>query len=171
MAGKSKAKAAPVEQEEDNSPMSTEIVTVAQPTALEAFGDPKKLEKMKADIGRALAEVVPANLDMAKPADRKTLKSIAAKIPKLKTKMDAWGSESVEDLRAQISSVDAARKDLREFLDEKRTEIRKPLTEWEDAEEARLTKIKEELERIRVLGQVAFGASVADISAKVPMRR
>jgi hypothetical protein len=167
MAGKSKAKAAPVEQEEDNSPMSTEIVTVAQPTALEAFGDPKKLEKMKADIGRALAEVVPVNLDMAKPADRKTLKSIAAKIPKLKTKMDAWGSESVEDLRAQITSVDAARKDLREFLDEKRTEIRKPLTEWEEAEEARKTAINDELERIRGLGRIAFGATSADIQVKL----
>lgn len=66
---------------------------------------------------------------------RKKTASLAAKVSKVKTKMDAIGKELVSDWKSQAKIVDANRKKLRDACDELRDEARKPLTDWE-AEEA-----------------------------------
>jgi hypothetical protein len=80
------------------------------------------------------------NLDTV--GGRKKTASLAAKVSKVKTTVDAIGKEMVSEWKSKAKVVDANRKKLRDACDELRDEARKPLTDWE-AEEARIKAEKE----------------------------
>ncbi|XKM12697.1 hypothetical protein RCS94_06620 [Orbaceae bacterium ac157xtp] len=91
---------------------------------------------------------------------RKELKKIGTEINKVIEHIDGHGKEIVDDLKAKPKKIDAGRKLIRDQLADLRTEIIKPLTDYE-AEQKRIkeeaqAKIEavrkaeqEELERLR----------------------
>lgn len=91
------------------------------------------------------------NSDMSVKKNQAAVRSLAAAIPRRKTQLDNWGKELVEPLKAQAKKVDAVRKLIREELDSLRDDVRKPLTEWENAEKARIASHQEMIERIGAL--------------------
>lgn len=76
--------------------------------------------------------------DLTTEKGRKEIASMAFKVAKTKTAIDAAGKLLNEEARAQINKVDAARRDIREKLDALKDEVRKPLTDWEAREEERV---------------------------------
>ena len=75
---------------------------------------------------------------------RKEIVSLAYKIARSKTIIDDIGKNLVSDWKKKAGEVDETRKRSRDFLDSLKDKIRKPVTEYEDAE-----KRKEEEERTR----------------------
>ena len=73
-----------------------------------------------------------------------------------KTFIDKHGKELVAELKAVPAKIDAGRKVLRDTLDAIKDEVRKPLTEWENAEDERIERIEQSIQAMR--------DAVADIS-------
>lgn len=146
----------------------TELVDIEKQTALVAFSDEVAFNKMIADIKKAVKAVQPdEGYDMSKKADRKALASLAAKIPKVKTKIDAWGAAEVEQKRKEVAAIDAVRKKFKDQLDELKDEVRKPLTDWEAAEESRIEGIKTRMELVKEIGKIGFGETSAQIQERM----
>lgn len=107
--------------------------------------------------------VKPFVSDISTEKGRKEIASICYKIKRSKTYLDNMGKEYVAELKKQPKIVDAERKRVREFLENLEEETRKPLTEWEQAEEKRKDGIMERINNINpfLLGHVI---SVGDYS-------
>ena len=81
--------------------------------------------------------------------DRKAIASLAYKIAKTKTGIDAAGKLLVDDIKATAKVIDVQRKKSRDFLDALKVEVRSPLTEWEDREKARESALLDRLDALR----------------------
>nr|MDA3887260.1 hypothetical protein [Allgaiera sp.] len=100
-------------------------------------------------IARIRAEVMSHAPDLTTDKGRKAIASLAYKVSTSKTALDNAGKTLTDDAKKQIGIVDAARKKIRDELDALRDEVRKPLSEWEAAEDRRQAHIKATLEAFR----------------------
>jgi hypothetical protein len=107
-----------------------------EPGALFAPGG---LETILVRIETEARALVP---DIATVKGRAAVASLAAKVAKAKTYLDGIGKDFTADLKRQTSAVDAERKAMRDRLDALKAEVRKPLDEWEQAEEDRVSVIR-----------------------------
>jgi hypothetical protein len=103
------------------------------------------LDPLIAEIEARVRAHVP---DVSTAAGRKAIASLAHTVARSKTALDDAGKRLNEDARAQINAVDAARRKLRDRLDALKDEARKPLDEWEAAEDARVEALKARLDRL-----------------------
>lgn len=92
--------------------------------------------------------------DLTTEKGRKEIASMAFKVAKTKTAIDAAGKLLNEEARAKINIVDAARRDIREKLDALKDEVRRPLTEWEAREEQRVIACNGVIDRFIAAGKV-----------------
>ncbi len=77
-------------------------------------------------------------LDMQKKKDRDILRSFSAQIPRSKAFVDDKRKIYVKDKKAELKIIDSECKIFRDEMDLKKAVTRKPLTDWEDAEKARI---------------------------------
>ncbi len=123
------------------------LITYEETTALAAFSSDDGLDPY---IKQAEDIVSGFDHDLSTAAGRKRTASLAAKVAKLKVKLDDLGKDLVADWKTKAKAVDKNRKYMRDSLDELKIEARKPLTEWED-EQAKIEAdklAKEEAEKL-----------------------
>lgn len=144
--------------------MSDELIAIGREDALKAFTDEAAFEAMFASI-KALADDVKPDLETAK--GRKEHKSFCFKIRKTKARIDDVRTELTEDMRKQIASINGRGKDMVDRLEDLHNEVRKPLTEWEEAEKLRVENIRKAIEDARALGQVKFGETSLQIQERI----
>lgn len=118
--------------------MSNELIEIQETTVLEAFSTDNGLDQV---INQARELVATFDHDLSTAAGRKRTASLAAKVAKLKTRLDGLGKSLTEDWAKKKKAVDANRKAMRDSLDELKAEARKPLDEWE-AEQAEIERKK-----------------------------
>ena len=131
--------------------MQSELIPIESPqekTSLQIFTG--GLDAVLADIATQ-AKSVP--LDVTTEKGRKEIASVAHKVSKSKVALDEQGKALVEGVKKQVAVIDSERKRAREFLDNLRDEIRKPLTEFEEREEARLEGHRQAIDDIEALTQ------------------
>jgi colicin import membrane protein len=119
--------------------VETALVEIPRETALQVFTTPSAIDpylaKIRDEIDRFTA-------DVSTKKGRDQIASIAYKVAKCKTYLDGVGKE-LNDVQKEIpKKIDATRKFVRDTLDAWKDEVRRPLTEWEQAEEARVASIK-----------------------------
>lgn len=128
-------------------------------------------DQMDALIGRIEAEVRSHAPDVTTAKGRKAIASLAYKVAQSKTALDEAGKALNEAARQQINAVDAERRKVRDRLDALRDEARAPLTAWEKAEEERVQRIKDRLEKVRtahtMLPEGATAEQIAALLARV----
>lgn len=103
--------------------------------------------------------------DLKTRKGRERIASLAAKVSKSKTAVEKPGRDYLRRLKEMPKVVEA---ELREFvakMDALRDETRRPLTEWEAAEDARIDKHNDRLELIRAMPLNLAGKSASDIQA------
>ena len=128
--------------------MSTEaIIEVERDSALAAFEKEGGLDFV---VQAAQSRVREFEHDMSTATNRKKTASLAAKVARLKTSMDAMGKELVSEWKEKSKKVDGNRKALRDALDELKAEARKPLDEWEAEESKKAEELEKKLDRLRV---------------------
>ena len=115
-------------------------------TALQVYSTPQGLDPYLAKIKEELDAFVP---DVSTKKGRDAIASIAYKVAKGKTALDNIGKDLVAELKDVPRKIDAERKRMRDLLDQWKDEVRKPLTEWEQAEEARVQKHRDALAWIK----------------------
>lgn len=101
------------------------------PLATELF-NPATLTAVLDAIAAKVAEHVP---DVTTERGRKEIASLAARVSRSKTAIDAKGKAMVEDWKRQAAAVDKERRRARDTLDALRDACRLPLTRWEEEQE------------------------------------
>ncbi|NAR86442.1 hypothetical protein [Acinetobacter haemolyticus] len=97
-------------------------------------------------IAEQARSVVP---DLSTDKGRKAIASMARKVASTKTAFDAHGKELKEQYTVITNKIDADRKLFRDACDALRDEIRKPLTDWEQAEKDRVAKHQNAIQEIK----------------------
>lgn len=123
-----------------------EIVAVEQPEIIEAFkveGGTKALFDRVSENARSVV------FDMGVKKDRESLKSFAYSLARIKTTVDNHGKELVSGIKQQAAVIDADRKFWRDNMELLQDEIRKPLTDFEQAEKDRVAKHEEAVQFIK----------------------
>lgn len=103
------------------------------------------------------AEVEAFEPNLATASSRKEIASLAYKVTRTKTAIDNAGKKLNEDARAKINAVDAQRRKVREDFDALAELARKPLTDWEKQEEARVEYCKSFIRAIEDCGNGLIG--------------
>ena len=85
-----------------------------------------------------IAKEQASGVDLDNPKELKKLSSVSREVASLKVKIDDFGKSLVEDAKKKIKVVDNNRKLVRDELDALRDAIRQPLTDFENAEKARI---------------------------------
>lgn len=140
---------------------STELV-LPQGTALAAaFRAENGIDPL---IDMIAAEVRAHVPDTSTKKGRDAIASLAYRVSRSKTMLDEAGKTLNESARAEINIVDAARRKVRDALDALRDEARKPLVDWEAAEELRVNGLKARLRALDA-GRADTTSSAAHIAA------
>ena len=122
------------------------LVVIEPTTALSVFTEQSRIDPILATIKKIVAEFVP---DTSTAKGRAEIASIAHKVARSKTYLDAVGKDLVDQYKEIPKKIDANRKRIRDELDALKDEVRKPLTEWEEAEKARVQGIKDRIGHIK----------------------
>lgn len=118
----------------------TEIATVpTKENALAVFSAAQGLDPYLAQIRAEIDGFTP---DVSTAKGREAIGSIAYNVARSKTALDNIGKELVAELKDIPKKIDAERKRMRDLLELWKDEVRRPLTEWEQADEARKAKLQ-----------------------------
>ena len=128
--------------------MNTNLIIPSKETALEVFQKPNGLDPFLKIIRDEIDIFIP---DVTTKKGREEIASIAYRISKSKTALDDVGKNLVSDLKELPKKIDAERKRVRDLLDNWKDEVRRPLTEWENADKERINKIQERIFKINNL--------------------
>lgn len=142
---------------------STAIALIVQQTPVVVLTDEAKRTEFYAHIQ---AEIDAFEPDITTDKGRKAIASLAYKIARTKTAIDAAGKELNDEARQKINAVDAERRAVREHFDALSTKVRAPLTEWEDAEEKRVEFIDSMIAMFRSARIVEMGEDAASIRSR-----
>jgi DNA repair exonuclease SbcCD ATPase subunit len=118
---------------------------------VEFYSNRHKINAILDDIGCQAHSV---EHDVSTLKGRTSIAGTAYKVARSKTYLDGLGKQLVAEIKQQAAAVDAERKYIRDTLDELRDSIRKPLDEWEAADEAR--KAAHQARLLRLSGISAF---------------
>ncbi|WBX91599.1 hypothetical protein [Achromobacter mucicolens] len=116
-------------------------------TALDVYSKPGGLDPW---LDKIRAEVTGHVPDLKTKKGRDAIASLAFKVRKVKTALDGIGKEQVDRLKEIPKKIDAERKRMREILDALADEVRAPLDQWEQAEEARKQRHQQGVEWFRL---------------------
>lgn len=130
------------------------LIPVEEINAVEVFSGEKLTELLE----KIEAHTTTFAADVETEPGRKEIASMAYKIARSKTTIDEAGKDLVSEWKKKSKAVDAERKRARDFLDDLKETVRKPLTEWEaeqerikqeaiEAEKKRLAEIEEQKRR------------------------
>ncbi len=100
------------------------------------------IERILAEIKEEVLAIVP---DVSTKKGQAEIKSLASKVSRSKTFLDGVGKNLADQLNAKLKPINGQRKDLREFLDNLKAEVREPVTRIEDAEKKRIADLQERL--------------------------
>ncbi|MCM1963202.1 hypothetical protein NCY62_13940 [Acinetobacter pittii] len=132
-----------------NAPVNTqvnELQVIDQKEIALAFNNDQGIQaiidNIKAQVNEKFEGVV---WDFSKKKDRDTVASLAYKVGRSKTAIDAEGKKLKEQYTVFTKKIDAERKLAREQLEAEQARIRKPLDEWEEARKAHIQAIKDRI--------------------------
>lgn len=140
-----------------------EIVSFVSANPVAVLTDEAKYSEFYRAIKAEIAAFIP---DVSTERGRKDIASLAYKVTRSKTAIDAAGKKLNEEARAKINIVDASRRKIRDELDALADEVRKPLTDWENAEDARKEEAASDLKKIADLSIVLASDTATEIKSK-----
>jgi len=113
------------------------------------------------------AKVRAVKTDISTAAGRAQIKSLAHKVSRSKTALDEMGKTLGQDHYDAWQATTSERAKIRTALDALRDEVRKPLTDWENAEQARVDAHQGALASLIALGTYRDNLNVADIDTRL----
>lgn len=108
-----------------------------------------------------------AGLDISRAKDRAALRSLAAKVASSKTALDEMGKSLSDEWRKKAEAIHADRRVIRDRLDALKEEVRKPLTDYEEAEKARVAAHEQALVDLQAMAAFATEPNSAQIRERM----
>jgi septal ring factor EnvC (AmiA/AmiB activator) len=118
-------------------------------------------------IAKIASEVRSQHIDISTKAGREACASLAYKVARSKSALDKMGKDLGDANYKAWKAITAERAKIEEKLDELRDEVRKPLTDWENAEKDRVQGHEIAIEAILSAGQIPPQATVAEIDQRL----
>lgn len=143
---------------------ATDIALVPKENALQVYSAANGLDPYLQKIRAEIDAFVP---DISTKKGRDAVASIAYKVARSKTALDNVGKELVAELKEVPKKIDAERKRMRDLLDVWQAEVRRPLTEWEEAEAARVAKHEDGIDWLRNRNDLAVELSSVELKARI----
>ena len=144
--------------------MTQEIAVIDNTAIAQAFATPSGIDVLIQRIKSEASAEVP---DLTTKKGRDRIASLAYKVSKTKTLVDDFGKELVAEEKKRLALIDADRKKWRDECDKLRDEIRKPLTDWEQAESDRIQRHKDAIQQLRELSALAMGTDSEAIATLI----
>lgn len=132
----------------------TDLVVIEKQNAMAVFTTKEQLDPIIEAIEKEARSLVP---DVSTRKGRDAIASMAHKVARSKTYIDNAGKDLVAELKALPKQIDESRRIVRERLDALKDEVRKPLTDWENAESARKEALQQRLADLRAIADVIDG--------------
>lgn len=142
----------------------TDLAIIPQETALAVLTDAEQFDAFYQKVRAEVSSHVP---DLTTDRGRKAIATLAFKVTKTKTAIDEARKLLTEEWRTNVKKADEAGKAIRDKLDELRDEVRRPLTEWEAAEERRITLVNTALDAIRAASQIVPEETSEDVAGRL----
>jgi colicin import membrane protein len=142
----------------------TSIVALVEANPVMVLTDREKFSRFYEEIKR---ETDALDADVTTERGRKAIASMAYKVARTKTAIDEAGKKLNEEARARINAVDESRREIRAQLDTLKDEVRRPLTEWEAAEEVRVEACTKTLQLLRDSANVGFDETAAQVRGRL----
>lgn len=118
--------------------MTNELQVLDQNEITTAFNSEDGIQAIIDNIRSQVDEKINGVVwDFSKKKDRDLVASLAHKVARSKTAIDAEGKKLKEQYTVITNKIDAERKLAREALDAEKDRIRKPLTDWENEDKER----------------------------------
>ncbi|MDF7627679.1 hypothetical protein PUG46_00180 [Erwiniaceae bacterium L1_55_4] len=130
---------------------TTDLVFIEKSNAMAVFTTKEQLDPIIEAIEKEARSLVP---DTTTKKGRDAIASMAHKVARSKTYIDNAGKDLVAELKALPKQIDESRRVVRERLDALKDEVRRPLTEWEQAEDERKQALQQRLSGLRALADV-----------------
>jgi hypothetical protein len=138
------------------------IISLPSVPSVATFTDEAEFDKLYDAILKKVDEHKP---DVSTKKGRDEIKSLAFKIAKTKVALDKQGLALTGEWRENTKKVNATRTKIEERLEALQTTVRKPLTEWEAAENARIDKHKDALDILLSHITTSLGQPSANLKA------
>ena len=130
---------------------ATDLVVIEKSNAMAVFTTNEQLDPIIEAIEKEARSLVP---DVSTKKGRDAIASMAHKVARSKTYIDNAGKDLVAELKALPKQIDESRRLVRERLDALKDEVRRPLNEWEQAEDERKQALQQRLSGLRALADV-----------------
>lgn len=137
-------------------------IEVSNPVKL--FTDKEAFENL---YSRVKEEAAKAGSDVSTKAGRERIRATAHKISRTKAAIDKARLGLTEEWRNQIAKVNESGKEITAKFDDLRAEVRKPLTEWEDAEDARKQRCSDILTKLASAATITLVDTVETVKARL----
>lgn len=141
----------------------TDIVALVEANPVMVLTDREQFSRFYEEIKRQTDAHVP---DVTTEKGRKAIASLAYDVARTKTAIDDAGKKLNEEARARINAVDEARREIRQQLDALKVEVRRPLTEWEQAEDVRLETCRTTIQLLRESAAVGYEETAEQVRAR-----
>jgi len=139
------------------------MIELPKQNALQVFAEQGGIDPYIEKIRKEALSLVP---DISTKKGRADIASMAARVARSKTYLEDAGKQLCDQERAKIdltlSAVMASRKIIKQQLDDLRDEVRKPLTDWENAETERKGKIETRIEAMKRLPEIGSDAAAIE---------
>ncbi len=157
------------------TPTPTEETTLFGPIpltpakAMTLFQGAKAEIELKNILGEVEGSATNAveGFDASTSEGRDRLKSVAYKVARTKTALDDHGKELVADLKDKAGRIDRLRKVARDFLDDLKERVRKPLTDYENREKERVAALERRLTELHLFAEIPVGAEIPDLEKQL----
>lgn len=126
----------------------TELVVVPEvkdALAIYSAKDAKGIEPLLSHVRGKIDAFMKSRPGVETAGGRDEIRSFAFKVAKAKTALEKVGKTLADEQKDIPKRIDATRRRINDTLDQWRDEVRKPLTDWEQAEEDRVNRIKASL--------------------------
>lgn len=138
-------------------------------TALQVFTTEKGLEPWLQQVRLKVDEFNKTLPELTTQKGRDRYASMAHQIAKSKTALEAVGKALSAKQKELPKKIDAERKRVWDTLELWQKEVRKPLDDWQAAEDARIDRHRDAILRITVLASDIEGIIVDDLMGRIEM--
>lgn len=142
----------------EGSQLGSELIIFEKPYAPAALFVPGACDPLLDHIKKSVKSEV---TDPSTPDGRKRIVSLAMKVTKTKTAIDAARKTLVADEKKRLSAIDAEGKRLWDELESFAKEVRQPVTDFENREKERIAKHEDRLAELKSIGEFTSGPGVA----------
>ena len=148
---------------------TTELVTLpAREVALQVYSTAGGLDPLIEEIRNKVSGVV---YDMTTAKGRAECASDAFKVAKSKTAIEKLGKALSAEYKEIPKKIDAERRRAFDELEALQKQVRRPLDEWEQAEEARIAKHKDGIEWFRLRAEENQGLNSFELKANIDLAK